>query len=92
MGVTLQMSKMVNIIESAYPVIVAIIPIAVSLFIYNTDTMLYKIFTTILILLLLYYALLLAYYRRKVTDLHKQLDDVDMNRPKFQGCNLPMKN
>lgn len=71
------MPKMVNIIESAFPIILAIIPIAIALNIYNTTVEVWRIFTCIQIMLLLYYAVVLAIYRQRVQNLYKEITQMD---------------
>lgn len=71
------MPKMVNIIESAFPIILAIIPIAIALNIYNTTIEVWRIFTCIQIMLLLYYAVVLAIYRQRVQNLYKEITQMD---------------
>lgn len=71
------MPKMVNIIESAFPIILAIIPIAIALNIYNTSVEVWRIFTCIQIMLLLYYAVVLAIYRQRVQNLYKEITQMD---------------
>lgn len=71
------MPKMVNIIESAFPIILAIIPIAIALNIYNTTVEVWRIFTCIQVMLLLYYAVVLAIYRQRVQNLYKEITQMD---------------